>query len=56
MRLTTDNPQNNVETALNLFYIKDGETYVRGGGPAPDYPGHQPERVRAPDHQDPCAG
>ena len=38
MRLTTDNPQNNVETALNLFYIKDGETYVRGGGPAPDYP------------------
>ena len=32
MRLTTDNPQNNVETALNLFYIKDGETYVRVAG------------------------
>ena len=37
-RLTTDTPKDNVETALNLFYIKDHETWVRGGGPAPDYP------------------
>lgn len=38
MRLTTDNPEGNYTTALNLFYIKDRETWVRGGGPAPDYP------------------
>jgi len=37
-RLTTSAPKDNVETALNLFYIKDHETWVRGGGPAPDYP------------------
>lgn len=37
-RLTTDNPRDNIETALNLFYIKDGETWVRGGGDAPGYP------------------
>jgi len=37
-RLTTDNPKDNMEAALNLFYIKDGETWVRGGGPAPSYP------------------
>lgn len=37
-RLTTDNPRDNMETALNLFYIKDHETWVRGGGPAPNYP------------------
>lgn len=37
-RLTTDTPDDNVMTALNLFYAKDGETWVRGGGAAPDYP------------------
>lgn len=37
MRLTTDSPENNVETAFNLFYIRDREVFVRGGGPAPDY-------------------
>lgn len=37
MRLTTDKPEDNVETALNLFYIKDREAFVRGGGPAPDF-------------------
>lgn len=36
--LTTDNPHNNTESALNRFYIKDNETWVRGGGAAPDYP------------------
>ena len=37
-RLTTNVPRDNIETALNLFYIKDHETWVRGGGSAPDYP------------------
>ena len=32
-----DDPQDNVSTALNLFYVKDGWTWVRGGGPGPDY-------------------
>lgn len=36
-RLTNDNPQDNVSSALNLFYVKDGWTWVRGGGPGPDY-------------------
>ena len=36
-RLTTDKPEGNVENSLNLFYIKDQWTWVRGGGPAPDY-------------------
>lgn len=31
-RLTTNNPQNNVENALNLFFAKDGWTWVRGYG------------------------
>ena len=37
-RLTTGHPQGNVETALNLFYIKNGEAWVRGGGPGPEFP------------------
>lgn len=37
-RLTTDSPNGNTENSLNLFYIKDMETWVRGGGPAPEYP------------------
>lgn len=37
-RLTTNCPDNNLDVALNLFYIKDFETWVRGGGDGPDYP------------------
>jgi len=37
-RLTTNCPDNNLEAALNLFYVKDFETWVRGGGDGPDYP------------------
>lgn len=37
-RLTTNCPDNNLDSALNLFYIKDSETWVRGGGDGPDYP------------------
>ena len=37
-RLTTNCPDNNLDAALNLFYIKDFETWVRGGGNGPDYP------------------
>lgn len=36
-RLTTETPKDNLEMALNLFYIKDHETWVRGYGPAPEY-------------------
>lgn len=36
-RLTTETPKDNLEAALNLFYIKDHETWVRGYGPAPEY-------------------
>ena len=32
MRLTTDSPKNNVEMALNLFFVKDKEGWVRGYG------------------------
>lgn len=31
-RLTINCPDNNLDAALNLFYIKDSETWVRGGG------------------------
>ena len=34
-RLTTDNPQDNLENALNLFYVKGGWTWVRGYDPGP---------------------
>ena len=37
-RLTTNCPDNHLDAALNLFYIKDFETWVRGGGDGPDYP------------------
>lgn len=37
-RLTTNCPDDNLDAALNLFYIKDFETWVRGGGDGPDYP------------------
>ena len=30
MRLTTDTPESNLEMALNLFYVKDKQTWVRG--------------------------
>lgn len=36
-RLTTDTPKSNLHTALNLFYAKDGQAWVRGGGSAPEY-------------------
>ena len=36
-RLTTDTPEGNLENIFNLFYIKDDWTFVRGGGPSPDY-------------------
>ena len=32
MRLTTDTPESNLEMALNLFYIKDKQSWVRGYG------------------------
>ena len=38
MRLTHKKPDDNLTAALNLFYCKDMSTWVRGGGPAPDYP------------------
>lgn len=34
-RLTTDTPDDNVSMALNLFFAKDKETWVRNGGPWP---------------------
>ncbi len=36
-RLTTDHPVGNFQNCLNLFYAKDGEVWVRGGGPEPLY-------------------
>lgn len=36
-RLTTDAPKNNLESALNLFYTKDGEAWVLRGGSEPAY-------------------
>lgn len=36
-RLTTDNPTDNIEASLNLFYVRDGDAFIRGGGDAPDY-------------------
>ena len=31
-RLTTDSPKDNIENALNLYYINDNETWVRSYG------------------------
>ena len=36
-RLTTDRPEDNVQNTLTLCYSKDRETWIRGGGPAPQY-------------------
>jgi len=36
-RLTTDAPKTNLESALNLFYAKDGEAWVLRGGSEPAY-------------------
>lgn len=36
-RLTTDD-SNSILFGLNLFFAKDGEVWIRGGGPEPDYP------------------
>ena len=35
--LVTDDPQDNVSSALNLFYVKDKSAWVRSGGPGPKY-------------------
>ena len=35
--IVTDDPQDNVEAALNLVFVKNEEVYVRGYGPAPDF-------------------
>ena len=35
--IVTDDPQDNVEAALNLVFVKNQEVYVRGYGPAPDF-------------------
>lgn len=35
-RLTTDN-QDHILAPVNLFYAKDNEVWVRGGGPEPNY-------------------
>lgn len=35
-RLTTDDPQS-ILYGLNLFFVRDGEVWIRGGGPEPDY-------------------
>lgn len=32
MNIVTDNPDTNVSTALNLFFVRNGEAYVRGYG------------------------
>ena len=37
-RLTKENPIGDLEIALNLFFIKGEEVWVRGGGDSPDFP------------------
>lgn len=37
LRLTTDKPDGNFMSALNTFFAKDGEAWVRRGGDDPDY-------------------
>lgn len=37
IRLTNDNPHDNLSSVLNLFYVKDKSVWVRGGGPGPGY-------------------
>ena len=36
-RLTTDDTESILQ-GLNLFFVKDGEIWIRGSGPEPDYP------------------
>ena len=36
-RLTTDD-SNSILLGINLFFVKDREVWIRGGGPEPDYP------------------
>lgn len=36
-RLTTDD-SNSILWGINLFFVKDKEVWIRGGGPEPDYP------------------
>lgn len=35
-RLTTDDTES-ILLGLNLFFVKDNEVWIRGGGPDPDY-------------------
>ncbi len=62
-RLTTDDPQDNMQTSLNLFYARDGWTWVRGGrrgGPGVPlndyirriYAAHCPDSVPLPEDDD----
>lgn len=36
-RLTTDDTESILQ-GINLFFVKDREVWIRGGGPEPDYP------------------
>lgn len=40
-RLTTDNPRDNFETALNFVYGKNGVAYLRSDGERDDVPLHE---------------
>ena len=37
MKRLTTNDENHILASLNLFYCKDNEVWIRGGGPEPDY-------------------
>ena len=38
MKRITTNDENHILASLNMFYCRDGEVWVRHGGPEPDYP------------------
>ena len=38
MKRITSNDENHILALLNMFYGRDGEVWVRHGGPEPDYP------------------
>lgn len=38
MKRITSNDENHILAPLNMFYCRDGEVWVRHGGPEPDYP------------------
>ena len=37
MKRITTNDKDHILASLNLFYTKDNEVWIRGGGPEPDY-------------------